>query len=160
MNLLQYYSTCFSKARFLFILILGLFYCKGSFAQQAIIYGSITDSIGRPVEAVTIGITGESNGTTSDEHGKYELNAPSEKKITIVYSILELTNWYIAISDTIGKIISSYSVFFNYRIIPVIAVILLSMGIVSWGYCVKANKLIELSFQKNDVKHFCRLVGI
>ena len=31
--------------------------------------------------------------------------------LTIVYSILELTNWYIAISDTIGKIISSYSVF-------------------------------------------------
>ncbi len=74
--------------------------------------------------------------------------------LTIVYSILELTNWYIAISDTIGKIISSYSVFFNYRIIPVIAVILLSMGIVSWGYCVKANKLIELSFQKNDANLF------
>ena len=74
--------------------------------------------------------------------------------LIIIYSALELLNWYIAVSNTIGHVFKYPYTFYEYRIHPVIAVILLTISITSWSYVVKANKTITASLEKADADIF------
>jgi len=73
---------------------------------------------------------------------------------TIVYAVLELLNWYFVLSILPGTSHLTTVTFVGYRVIPVIHVILLGGSIFSWSYCAKANKMINLSFEKNDADCF------
>ncbi|MFM8433693.1 MAG: carboxypeptidase-like regulatory domain-containing protein, partial [Bacteroidota bacterium] len=55
-------------------------------AQNATLTGSISDSLGKPLLGVSIGVFGEPIGTSSDEKGEYILNVPAEKALKIVFS--------------------------------------------------------------------------
>src|SRR5882724_2042803 len=69
---------------------------------------------------------------------------------TIIYSSLELLSWYFTLSILAGTNLVTAAAYFSYRITPMIHVILLSMSVISSSYVVKANKMIDLSFEKND----------
>ncbi len=74
--------------------------------------------------------------------------------LVIIYSTLELLEWYIFISKSFGRIFKYPHIFYEYRIHPVIAVILISLSITSWSYIVKVNKTIANSFEKADAELF------
>lgn len=72
-------------AFFLFIFFIPGF----SFAQKtAVVYGTVTDQKGNPLEGVTIAIVGSSGGTFTDAKGKYNLNVPAGNDITIAFSYI------------------------------------------------------------------------
>jgi hypothetical protein len=74
--------------------------------------------------------------------------------LTIIYAIADLLNWYNPFVLSMKMDNLSNTEYFNYRILPVVDIILLSSSIISWSYCVKANKFINLSFEKNDADLF------
>ncbi|MCF8304142.1 MAG: TonB-dependent receptor [Bacteroidales bacterium] len=57
------------------------------FAQEkAIVYGTITNNNGQPIELVNVAVVDGNAGTSTDSTGYYELKLPAGKKITIAYS--------------------------------------------------------------------------
>ena len=55
-------------------------------AQQAAIYGIVTEQNNSPVDLVNVSLKGYPIGTTTNPNGEYLLSLPAEKKITIIYS--------------------------------------------------------------------------
>lgn len=53
------------------------------FAQQAPVFGTVTDDTGIPLQFASIIIKGRSSGTQSDAAGKFKLIIPSDKDITL-----------------------------------------------------------------------------
>jgi hypothetical protein len=74
--------------------------------------------------------------------------------LVIIYSILNLLDWYLFVSRSMRYHLVSFNDYYSYRIHPVVAVIVLSMGIVTSMFHVKANRLILLSFEKEDAELF------
>ncbi|MBL7923019.1 MAG: TonB-dependent receptor [Bacteroidia bacterium] len=56
--------------------------------QDAILRGVVRDSIGKPIEAVSVSINGEPGGTITDQKGKYELRVSPYRELTIVFSFI------------------------------------------------------------------------
>ena len=74
--------------------------------------------------------------------------------LMIAYTVLDLIDWYIAISRSLGYDFKYMSTFFRYRIHPVIAIIILGMSIVSSYWHIKANEFIDQSFEQADADLF------
>jgi len=55
-------------------------------AQQAKIYGVVTDSEGIPIEMVSVHLSGTTNGAFTDEKGKYALTVSSGDSCALVFS--------------------------------------------------------------------------
>ena len=53
---------------------------------MATVSGKLTDSKGKPAEAVAVSVMGLPGGVSSDQSGKYELKVPAGEAITLVYS--------------------------------------------------------------------------
>ncbi len=53
---------------------------------QATLYGTITDTQGKPIEDAKISISKTSISTLSDENGDYKLTVPSDSSLTIEYT--------------------------------------------------------------------------
>jgi hypothetical protein len=69
--------------------IIFLFATLNSFAQKAMIYGRVTDSNGKPIESVIIGITKPvSTGTQTDADGKYKLTVPALTELNVIFRIM------------------------------------------------------------------------
>jgi outer membrane receptor protein involved in Fe transport len=71
----------------MYLLILSLFFCSITFAQNAIT-GSITDSNNLPISGANIKIIGEDFGAITDNDGKFILN--SSKKLPYVIEVTAL----------------------------------------------------------------------
>ena len=84
------------KIKYLFFLLFTIHFSLFTFncfsQNKAHVYGKVTDSDGKPLETVNISIFNSQLGTVTDKKGNYLLEAPANKKITIVYFeyILEL----------------------------------------------------------------------
>lgn len=68
-----------------YFIILSLFFCGISFAQNTI-SGSITDSNGMPLPGTNIAIVGESIGTIADSDGKFSLKTSKQPPYVIEIS--------------------------------------------------------------------------
>ena len=68
----------------LIILILLLF----SFINYAQIRGTVTDTKGIPLSSVSVLVENTYNGTSSNEHGQYELNIKTAGKYTLIFQYL------------------------------------------------------------------------
>ena len=55
-------------------------------AQQATIYGVVTDQKNAPVDLVHVSLKGYPIGTVTNPKGEYHLNLPAEQKITVIFS--------------------------------------------------------------------------
>jgi hypothetical protein len=69
-----------------FLLLSFLFASCIAFAQTATIFGTVKDSLNRPVYGANIGVYGKPIGATSDESGKYSLTVPANEPLKIVFS--------------------------------------------------------------------------
>jgi hypothetical protein len=56
--------------------------------QKARVEGRVTDSTNKPIELVNVAVLGEKKGTTTDYQGRYELDVPAGKEITLAYSFI------------------------------------------------------------------------
>ena len=69
------------------VIITLLFACWGLNAQdKATISGKVTNEKNEPLEFVAVGVPALGIGTETDEKGKYTLNVPANRNITIEYS--------------------------------------------------------------------------
>jgi hypothetical protein len=59
-----------------------------AFAQKAKIKGVITDDKNKPLEFVTIGVKGTTNGTQTDANGNYMLEVPAGVGMSVVYNFV------------------------------------------------------------------------
>jgi hypothetical protein len=50
--------------------------------------GRVTDSTNKPIELVNVAALGEKKGTTTDYQGRYELEVPAGKEITLAFSFI------------------------------------------------------------------------
>ncbi len=73
---------------FLFLIAVPLF----TFGQKAFVNGIITDESNHPVELANIVLKGEKKGAVSDKSGKFKLEVPANKEITIVITYIGLVN--------------------------------------------------------------------
>jgi hypothetical protein len=69
--------------------------------------------------------------------------------LSIVYTILELVEWYPYLSKNISANFN-FSDFYNYRIVPWILLLNIMLNIISLFFYLKGNKLMYSSLQHND----------
>jgi hypothetical protein len=74
--------------------------------------------------------------------------------LTIIYAIEELWAWYSIIARSINLTDLTFFELYDLRISPVIFILLLMNSVISWSFCVKANRLIHLSFENADADLF------
>ena len=72
-----------------YYLIFFLFFITSTFfskAQTTQVYGTVQDTLGKPVGLVNILIEGTSRGTTTNDNGNYSLSVPPNSKIKLIFS--------------------------------------------------------------------------
>lgn len=70
------------------------------FAQErAVVFGTVADSVGQPIELANISVMGSGEGTMTNERGTYEFTVPSGRNLTVVISCVgyESQQTYIAL---------------------------------------------------------------
>lgn len=61
-------------------------------AQKAFVEGKVTDSVNKPVELANVSVLGEKRGTTTDSRGKFSIEVPAGKEITLAVSFIGFYN--------------------------------------------------------------------
>lgn len=79
-------SGCALKKFLLSVLFISAFSIY-SFAQTAVVEGSVKDSLGRPVPDAYVGYFGSKDRVTTNAKGNYLVIVPAEKQITLVVDI-------------------------------------------------------------------------
>src|SRR5438128_5819680 len=78
-------------------LVLAVLVCAPAFAQQPVeVSGTVTSSLGRPIQGVTVRIRGTSTSSVTDAQGKYSLAAPPDA--VLLFSLIG----YRATAQTVG----------------------------------------------------------
>lgn len=54
--------------------------------EKAVLYGVVTDSVGRPIDLMSVSVLGEPFGTQTDARGRYELTIPANVQHQVVFS--------------------------------------------------------------------------
>lgn len=85
------------------VFLTGLIFLNKASAQEATLYGRISDLKGYPVEGVNIAIPGFPNGTSSDENGKYSLTVPADSAITVGFSFIGYETAFIKLTLSSGE---------------------------------------------------------
>ena len=67
------------------VLVLLIFYCTSSLAQEKTISGTVTDSSGLPLPGVNIVVEGTTNGTQTDFDGNYSISAAQGETLLFTY---------------------------------------------------------------------------
>ncbi len=74
-----------------------------AFSQSKfVLYGTITNQDGEPLELVTVAVKNTIRGTTTDSKGHYELNLPSSDSVTVMFSYIGVETRQITLANT-GK---------------------------------------------------------
>lgn len=78
--------------RFLLLFSLFLFSTSVYSQNEAVLYGTVTDSTGKPLELANVFIQQTLTGKSTDAEGKYELHVPAGERLTITVSYLGFQN--------------------------------------------------------------------
>lgn len=73
--------------------LLAVFTPVFSFSQTATVYGNVRNEANQALVAVSIKVSGSSNGKFTDEAGNYEFTIPADKEINISFSSLGYENF-------------------------------------------------------------------
>lgn len=71
---------------FCFRLLLFIILPISAIAQQAIVTGIVTDSLGKPISGITVSITESNTVVVSNDAGKYSIKIPSERPVRLAFS--------------------------------------------------------------------------
>lgn len=71
-----------------FILILSSFLISAKAQESGIIYGTLVDSLNKPVDLANIALLGTPSGTMTNERGYFELTIPANKTFTLIISCI------------------------------------------------------------------------
>ncbi len=86
-----------------YLLILSLFFCGISFAQNSI-SGSVTDNNNLPLSGANITIVGETIGTVTDADGKFILNSSLKPPYSLEISSVGFTSQTVAVTSPNQKV--------------------------------------------------------
>jgi hypothetical protein len=85
------FGNVFVRKASLAMTLLLLLSCSLAFAQTGTIKGVVKDSLGQKMEFISIVIEEDQKfSTTTDKNGAFELKVPANKKITLVFSSLNI----------------------------------------------------------------------
>ena len=87
----------------LYLIILSLFFCGVTFAQNTI-SGTVTDDSGLPLPGATIKIIGESTSTLSDAGGNFKMTPKSQPPFTVEISNIGFASQSIEVASLEEKI--------------------------------------------------------
>ena len=87
----------------LFLIFFGVLAVVPAMAQKAVVQGVLKDESGHAVELANIVVKGEKQGTTSDKNGRFELEVPAERNITLVITYIGLVNKEIPLNLRAGE---------------------------------------------------------
>ena len=90
-------------AKFISRLLIILFTPISLFAQQATIFGIVSDKNANPIDLVNVSLKGYPIGTISNSKGEYLLSLPAEKEITVIYSRLGYQTFEYKITPKSGE---------------------------------------------------------
>lgn len=77
-----------NQARSCVLLLLSFFFVSVSFSQNTFkVSGKVTGDGGRPVSGASVLVKGTTIGTTTNNDGGFELNAPSGKSVLVISSV-------------------------------------------------------------------------
>jgi hypothetical protein len=68
------------------VCLIGVCLQQNSFAQQALLFGKVTDEEGSPIISATIRIADLTTGVATDTSGYFRLRLPENKELTVVFS--------------------------------------------------------------------------
>ncbi len=80
-----------------------LFTCAVYAQQNAIIHGTVKDSLGNKLSLATVGVIGTTAGGYTDNNGLYSLTVPAGQKLKIVFTYLGLENDTVTITLKPGE---------------------------------------------------------
>lgn len=83
---------------------------------------------------------------------KIRLLAQAALSLSLIYAALEIINWSIVINSSINKVPGTFRAFYQYRIQPVIFLVLITLGIFGWIFNVKAATLLIDAFEHKDTE--------
>ena len=81
-----------------YLLILSLFFCSITFAQNTI-SGSVTDSNNQPIPGANVKIVGNSASTVTNFDGKFNLNSPKIAPLTLEVTIVGYESKRVSVSS-------------------------------------------------------------
>lgn len=90
--------------RHFFTLTVFLLACTCVPAQDALLRGTVRDSLGKPVEAVSVSINGEPGGSITNQRGNYEIKVSPYKELRIIFSFIGYTTENIAVKLSPGEV--------------------------------------------------------
>ncbi len=85
------------------VFLFSLFLFLNGFAQNATIYGTISDYFNHPLFGASVSVFGKPIGTTTDEDGKYSLDIPVNISLKIIISFTGLSSDSIIVKLSEGE---------------------------------------------------------
>src|SRR5947207_15397841 len=73
-----------------FLLVALSMSIQTSSGQDATVFGTVKDSVGKPLYGVGVSVYGKPIGTTTDEKGNYSLSVPANQNLKIIFSFTGL----------------------------------------------------------------------
>ncbi len=99
MNKNELGMSCLYKIRHtVAALLMLMFFTSSVFAQERIISGTVSESLGQPLEGVSVGIKGSAAGTITDLTGMFSLRAV--KGDTLVFSFVGYKTLAVSVSES------------------------------------------------------------
>ena len=87
-----------------YLLFLTLFFCSISFAQNSI-SGSVSDSNNQPIPGANIKVTGQTQGTITDNEGKFSLNSSKKFPYQIEITALGFGSKKVMVASSNQKVV-------------------------------------------------------
>lgn len=75
----------------LFLLLTLIVFCLSSKAQNALVYGVVSDSLNHPIAGAAVAVKNTTNGVQTDANGQFELKVPSNQSIIITVTYIGFT---------------------------------------------------------------------
>lgn len=85
------------------ILLIAICFRLTTFAQTAVVEGTVKDSLNKPVDLANIAVIGEKTGTTTNKKGYFKLEVPANKEITVGISFIGFSDKRIQLNLNEGE---------------------------------------------------------
>ena len=89
--------------RRLFFFLVPIAFSFQAYSQSSTIFGTVSDSVNKPLYGVSVSVFGKTFATTTDDNGKYQLTIPANQNLKIVFSFTGLLGDSISVNLANGE---------------------------------------------------------